>query len=129
MIPLQTPEVVSTTAGPLIVHSSDYSPVTAASPARAGEILTLAASGLGPTRPGVEPGQPFTASPAQIVSSPIDVLVNGKRGEVLYAGGYPNTANNFQINFRVPGDVTPGLALVQLSAAWVVGGEVKIPVQ
>lgn len=129
LLPLSTPEVVSTSSGPVIVHASDFSLVTAARPAHAGEVLSLFASGLGPTRPGVDPGQAFTASPAQIVSSPIDVLVNGKAGEVLYAGGYPNTVNNFQVNFRMPGDVASGLASVQLSAAWVVGAEVKLPVQ
>ena len=128
LIPLTTPEVVSTPAGPVIVHS-DYSLVPAAKPARAGEVLTLFASGLGPTRPGVDPGQPFTDSPAQIVTSPISVLVNGEAGAVLYSGGYPNSVDNFQVNFRVPADVASGLASVQLSAAWVVGGAVKIPVQ
>lgn len=129
LIPMRTPEVALTTTGPAIVHSSDFSLVTAAKPARAGEVLTLFASGLGPTRPGVDPGQAFTASPAQIVSSPIDVLVNGKAGEVLYSGGYPNTVDNYPVNFRMPDGVTSGLASVQLSAAWVVGAEVKISVQ
>ena len=129
VIPMRTPEVGLTTTGPAIVHSSDFSLVTAAKPARAGEVLTLFASGLGPTRPGVDPGQAFTASPAQIVSSPIDVLVNGKAGEVLYSGGYPNTVDNYPVNFRMPDGVTSGLASVQLSAAWVVGAEVKISVQ
>ena len=129
LIPLKTPEVVSTASGPAIVHSADYSPVTASNPARAGEILTLFALGLGPTRPGVEPGQPFTASPLQTVSSPVDVLVNGEAGEVLYSGGYPNTVDDYQVNFRVPADIAPGLASVQISAAWVIGAAVKIPVK
>jgi len=63
------------------------------------------------------------------LSSPIDVLINGKSSEVLYSGGYPNTMDNFQVNFRLPSDVISGLASVQISAAWVVGGEVKLPVQ
>lgn len=129
LIPMRTPEVGLTATGPAIVHSSDFSLVTAAKPARAGEVLTLFASGLGPTLPGVEPGQAFTASPLQTVSSPIDVLVNGKAGEVLYSGGYPNTVDNYQVNFRMPDGVASGLASVQLSAAWVVGAEVKISVQ
>ncbi len=128
LLPLTTPEVVTTSAGPAIVHASDYSPVTAAKPARAGEVLILIASGLGPTRPGVDPGQPFPATPAQLVSAPVDVLVNGKASEVLYAGGYPDTTDKYQVNFRIPGDVTSGQAVVQLSAAWVAGGEVKIVV-
>ncbi len=129
LIPMRTPEVVLSTTGPVIVHASDNSLVTAAKPARAGELLTLYASGLGPTRPGVEPGQVFTASPAQVVSSPIDVLVNGKAGEVLYAGGYPNTVDSYQVNFRIPGDTAPGMAAIQLNAAWIAGAEVRIPVQ
>jgi hypothetical protein len=47
LIPMTTPEVVLTTAGPAIVHSADNSPVTAAKPARTGEVLTLYALGLG----------------------------------------------------------------------------------
>ena len=129
LIPMKTPELVGTTSGPAIVHSSDYSPVTAGKPAHAGELLTLFASGLGPTRPGVEPGQVFTTSPPQVASSPIDVLVNGKAGDVLYAGGYPDTVDNYQVNFRMPADTAAGMAAIQLSAAWITGTEVKIPVQ
>jgi hypothetical protein len=129
LIPMTTPEIVLTTTGPAIVHSGDFSLVTAAKPAHAGEVLTLFASGLGPTRPGVDPGQVFTADPAQVASSPIDVLVNGESADVLYAGGYPNTVDNYQVNFRMPADTAPGMAAVQLSAAWIAGTEVKIPVQ
>jgi hypothetical protein len=129
LIPMKTPEVALTATGPAIVHSSDFSLVTAAKPAHAGEVLTLFATGLGPTRPGVDPGQVFTTSPAQVANSPIDVLVNGKAGDLLYAGGYPNTVDSFQVNFRIPADTAPGMAVVQLSAAWVAGNEIRIPVQ
>src|ERR1035437_5751987 len=123
LIPMRTPDVALTATGPAIVHSSDYSLVTAAKPAHAGEVLTLFATGLGPTRPGVDPGQMFTASPAQVANSPIDVLVNGKAGDLLYAGGYPNTVDSYQVNFRIPADTAPGMTAIQLSAAWVAGTE------
>lgn len=129
LVPGTTPEVMLNSAGPVIVHSSDYSAVTAAKPAHAGEVLTLLASGLGPTRPGVDPGQAFTASPAQVASSPIDVLVNGQVGDTLYAGGYPGTANSYQINFRIPGETVSGMATIQLRAAWIVGNPIQVPVQ
>jgi hypothetical protein len=129
LIPMRTPEVVLTATGPAIVHSTDNSPVTAAKPARPGEVLTLYALSLGPTRPGVDPGQVFTSSPAQVANSPIEVLVNGKPGDLLYAGGYPNTVDSYQVNFRLPDDTAPGLTTIQLSAAWVNGAEVKIPIQ
>jgi len=129
LIPMRTPEVVLTSTGPAIVHASDFSLVTAAKPARAGELLTLFATGLGPTRPGVDPGQVFTASPAQLARLPIDVLVNGKASEVLYAGGYPNTVDGYQVNFRIPDDTVPGMTAIQLSAAWIAGTEARIPIQ
>ena len=50
LIPLATPEVVQTATGPVIVHASDFSLVTAAKPAKPGEILSLIATGLGPTQ-------------------------------------------------------------------------------
>jgi hypothetical protein len=129
LVPMHTPEVVANSDGPVIVHSNDYSLVTAVRPAHAGEVLTLLASGLGPTRPGLDPGNVFTAGPAQIVNSPVDVLVNGKAGDFLYAGGYPGTADNYQVNFRVPADTAPGTAALQLRAAWIAGGQVKIAIQ
>ena len=129
VIPLFRPEVVIAASGPAVVHSSDFSPVTAAKPARPGELLSLFATGLGPTEPGVDPGKPFPASPLSFANSPIDVTVNGQAAEVLYAGGYPGTTDTYQVNFRVPSGITSGPASLQISAAWIAGPEVKIPVQ
>jgi hypothetical protein len=129
LIPRSRPEVVTNAAGPAIVHSNDYSPVTPAKPAKPGEILTLSASGLGPTRPGVDPGQPFTADPQQLVIAPVEVLVNGKSSQVLYAGGYPGAVDGYQVNFQVPDTAKPGMASVQMTSAWMPGPEVKMVIQ
>ena len=43
--------MVQTANGPAVVHGADFSLVTAAKPAKPGEILTLLATGLGPTQP------------------------------------------------------------------------------
>ena len=129
LIPMFRPEIVTTANGPAVVHSSDFSLVTASNPARSGELLTLFASGLGPTRPGVDPGQPFAADPVQIVNSPVELTVNGKSAAVLYAGGYPGAVDRYQVNFRVPEGTAAGLAAVQLTSAWISGPEVKIAVQ
>ena len=129
LFPMFRPEVIATPDGPAVVHSADFALVTASKPARSGEILSLFASGLGPTVPGVEPGEPFTSATRHVVNSPVEVLVNGKPGEVLYAGGDPGAVDRYQVNFRVPDGTTPGMASVQLSSAWIAGPEVKIPVQ
>ncbi len=128
VIPLSRPEVVITASGPAVVHANDFSLVTAAKPARSGEILTLFATGLGPTRPGVDPGKPFPADPLALVNSPVEVTVNAVAAEVLYAGGYPGTVDGYQVNFRLPSGISPGLASLQLSVAWIAGSEVKIAI-
>jgi uncharacterized protein (TIGR03437 family) len=129
VLPLSTPEILMLQSGPAVVHASDGSMVTAAKPAQAGEILSLYASGLGPTVPRIDPGQPFAAGPRQVVNSPLDVLVGGASTTVLYAGGYPGAVDGYQVNFRLPGGVQSGMANIQLSAAWIAGSQVKIAVQ
>jgi uncharacterized protein (TIGR03437 family) len=129
LIPLFRPEVVITAKGPAVFHASDSTRVTAAKPARSGEALTLLASGLGPTRPGVDSEQPFTADPLPVVNSPVELSVNGKPAEVLYAVASPGAVDRYQVNFKVPDGTAVGLASVQLSSAWIAGSEVIIPVQ
>jgi uncharacterized protein (TIGR03437 family) len=79
VIPMARPEVTMLPAGPAITHSGDFSLVTASKPAAQGEILSIFATGLGPVVPGVDPGNPFPASPLAVVNSPVEVTVNGKR--------------------------------------------------
>jgi uncharacterized protein (TIGR03437 family) len=126
VIPMSWPTVVTTVGGPAIVHSSDFSLVSAAKPAVAGEILSLFATGLGPTRTSLTPGQPFPSSPLAVVNSPIDVTVNGKSAEVLGAVGYPGAVDGYQVNFRIPPDTGGGTASIQISAAWIPGAPVSI---
>jgi hypothetical protein len=129
ILPLFQPEIITVDGRPAIVHASDFSLVTPTKPARSGEILTLFASGLGPTRPGVEPGQPFPAGTLQVANSPVEVMVNGMPGEVLYAGGYPGAVDRYQVNFRAPEGVSSGSASVQMTSAWIAGSTVQIPFQ
>jgi uncharacterized protein (TIGR03437 family) len=129
VIPLSRPEITMTASGPAVTHSNDFSLVSASKPAAAGEILSLFATGLGPTRPGVDPGQPFPSNPLAVVNSPLEVRVNGKPAEVLGAVGLPGAVDGYQVNFRVPPDIGKGPATIQVSAAWLAGAPVNVPVQ
>jgi hypothetical protein len=129
LIPMSAPQIVTTAGGPAVTHSSDFSLVSSSNPAAAGEVLSLFATGLGPTAPAVDPGQPFPSSPAAIVNSPIEVKVNGRSAEVLGAVGYPGSVEGYQVNFRVPPDAAKGVATIQVSAAWIAGPAVRIAVQ
>ena len=110
-------------------HSSDFSLVTSSKPAAAGEVLSLFATGLGPTVPAVDPGRPFPSTPAATVNSPIEVKVNGNSAEVLGAVGFPGSLDGYQVNFRMPPGTAKGVATIQVSAAWIAGPAVQIAVQ
>jgi len=129
VIPMNPPTILAGGGGPAVTHSNGFSLVTASKPAATGENLSLFASGLGPTVPGVAPGQPFPSSPLAAVNSPVQVTVNGKPAQVLGAAGFPGAVDGYQVNFRVPTDAAKGMATVQVSAAWIAGPAVNIPIQ
>ena len=129
LIPMSAPQILTTSSGLAVTHSSDFSLITASKPAAAGEVLSLFATGLGPTVPAVDPGQPFPSSPLAVVNSPVEVAVNGKAAEVLSAVGFPGSVDGYQVNFRMPPDTAKGPASIQVSAAWIAGPAVQIAVQ
>jgi hypothetical protein len=129
LIPMSRPEIQATPTGPAVVHSSDFTLVTAAKPAKAGEILSLFATGLGPVRANVDPGRPFPTSPLALVNSPVEVMVNGKFAEVLAAVGYPGSVDGYQVNFRIPAGMSPGMATLQVITAWIPSSAVSIAIQ
>ena len=43
--------------------------------------------------------------------------------------GWPGTYDLYRVDVRVPSGVTPGITTLQLTAAWITGPEVRIPIQ
>jgi uncharacterized protein (TIGR03437 family) len=128
VFPQEAPQIVSTANGPAIVHANTNQLITTANPARAGETLVLYATGLGPAK-GVEFGQTFPVSPLAPVVAPVEITVNGTVAPVSYAGGYPGAVDGYQVNFTLPTGIAAGVANLQLSAAWIPGSAVMLPVQ
>jgi len=130
LTPAFWPEVESTPQGPGILHE-DFSLVTPARPARPGEVLIVRAKGLGPTRPGLRPAglARFSSNPLEEVNSPIEVTVNGINAEVLNKLGWPGETDTYRVDIRVPPGTAPGTAIVQITAGWIPGSEVSIPVK
>jgi uncharacterized protein (TIGR03437 family) len=82
------------------------SKVTGDSPAHAGEVIVLYATGLGPTVPAAIPNQ-LPMSLAVVAARDFQVELNGVAvdgAQVLYAGVVPGYAGLYQINLRVPED-------------------------
>jgi uncharacterized protein (TIGR03437 family) len=128
LVPISWPQIVSTHREPFVMHA-DGSVVTLTKPAVAGEVLTLHASGLGPTRPGVDPGHPFPIGATVVVNSPVQVTVDGQPAEVVQAIGSPGAVDRYEVSFRVPAGTATGEVSMQVSAAWIAGPAVTIPVQ
>src|SRR5262245_24337430 len=128
LFPMFRPEIIAGVNGPAVFHA-DYRPVTDANPAHAGETLIVHAKGLGPTGARLNPGDPFPIEPLAVVTSPVEVLVNGKSSAAINQIGVPGTTDTYRVDFRVPDDAASGTTNLQISAAWVKGAPVPIPVR
>ena len=109
-------------------YHADFTPVTASSPAHAGELLILAVKGLGPTAPTLVPGKTFDGEKLAAVTSPVTATVNDVAAPVVNAVGWPGTNDTYRVDVTVPG-VAPGAASAALTVAWMQGPEFKIPVK
>ena len=58
-----------------------------------------------------------------------DVTVNGQSAKVLNKIGWPGQVDTYRLDFRVPDGTTTGMAAIQLTAAWIAGSSVNIPIQ
>jgi uncharacterized protein (TIGR03437 family) len=97
----------------------DGSTITAASPAKAGEIVVLFASGLGPTNPAAIPNQIPQSAASITPMSNFSMLINGvavNPQQILYAGVAPTFAGLFQINVLLPAN-TPANPQIQIGYA------------
>jgi uncharacterized protein (TIGR03437 family) len=109
---------------------SDYTPVTAANPARRGEPLLAYAGGLGDTTPtpveGDKPPEDILAWTAAVPA----VIVGGVNAEVLFHGLAPCCTGLYQVNFVVP-DTAPtgGEVPVTVAVGGRISNSVKLAVQ
>jgi uncharacterized protein (TIGR03437 family) len=123
ILPAQRPAITG------IFHGTDFSPVTDANPARKGETLILAATGLGPVRANIAPGAPFPQSPPAEVNSPLEAHVNGASAAVINKIGWPTLVGSYRVDIRVPESTSAGTARLRLTAAWIPSADVNFPVR
>jgi uncharacterized protein (TIGR03437 family) len=129
LIPAARPEVVIESGQPAILHGSDFAPVTDSRPAAEGEVLVIKATGLGPVRPVVEPGQAFPADQLAVVNSTVEVTVDGRAAEVINAVGWPGTADEYRLDVRIPTGISSGRVALRLTCAWIPGPDVRITIR
>lgn len=107
---------------------ADFTLVTAANPARKGEIILVFLTGLGLTSPPVGTNVPGPVPPAIPVRQPV-VGINGEGVEVLGWFYAPGLITAYQINFRIPENARSGLADLSVVVDNVASQDAKIPVQ
>ena len=89
------------------------------------------AKGLGPTRPKLLPAGAvrFGANPYEEVNSPVEVTVNGTPADVITKIGWPGETDTYRVDIRLPAGTAPGPASIQITAAWIPGSAVAVPVR
>jgi hypothetical protein len=124
LVPAVRPEIVT-------VYDEQFRPITQANPARKGAPLILKASGLGPAKPGTTPAgaEVFPLEPLREVNSPVEVLVGSQAVPVQNKVGWPGSLDAYRIDFQMPAGIDGNSVKLQLTAAWIPGGVVEIPVR
>jgi uncharacterized protein (TIGR03437 family) len=109
-----------------IIHAATGAPVNADNPARAGEVLTLFATGLGVTNPAVPSGAPAPSAPLAVTASPVTVIMRDWSANVVFSGLAPGSVGLYQVSFVVP-DGPSGIVQLTVSAAGRVSSPVVVP--
>ncbi|HLK49831.1 MAG TPA: hypothetical protein VKT49_16930 [Bryobacteraceae bacterium] len=96
--------------GYVVAQHTDYSLITPAHPARAGEVIVVYATGLGMTHPNPAPGEIPRYPGLMAHLDTLRVTVGGviiPAGQILYAGLTPGWAGLYQINLQLPDKMPP----------------------
>ncbi len=99
-----------TGTGPAAVLHADYTPVSSASPAKAGETVQLFLAGLGTVTPNVADGAAAATNPLSLVTARVSVEIGAQNTQatVSFSGLAPGFAGLYQVNFAIPSGLTGG---------------------
>jgi len=102
--------------------------VQPSAPAQAGETLITSATGLGQTNPPAQSGKVTPASPVALTIAQPQLTIGSKPAIIRFSGLAPLEVGSYQINFTVPGDLTPGIYAVTLTVNGVPSNSLSLPV-
>jgi uncharacterized protein (TIGR03437 family) len=113
------PALYQLEASTAIATLQDGTLITRDAPAKAGDLLTLYATGLGRTDPDLMQGEIATFAAKLKDMASFQVFLNGtelERSRILYAGLAPGFAGLYQINLRLPDNI-PADPEIRIAAA------------
>ena len=110
-----------------VLKNANFSLVSAANPAHAGEVLLVYLTGLGQTTPPLATGRlvPTASLPA---TRPVTATIGGRPAAVVYSAASPGFTGLYQVAVTVPTGVTGSVPL-QLQMGGASSNAVTIPVQ
>lgn len=91
------------------MRASDGSLITAANPARRGELLLLYATGMGAVDPPVPAGEAAPSSPPSSTVVAVRIEAGGIAADVSFSGLAPGYAGLYQVNFSIPAAAPSGI--------------------
>jgi uncharacterized protein (TIGR03437 family) len=113
----------------LIVHAGNFSQVSPASPARAGEYLSVFCTGLGALQRPVATGD-VPPLPVPQVTAATEVAIAGIPAVVTFAGVAPGFVGLYQVNIQVsPGTPSGSEQTLQIRMNGLPGNTVTVAVQ
>lgn len=95
------------TGAGVVLKNADFTLVSPANPAAAGDIVLIYATGLGQTVPAVHTGMLVPDSPFSN-TAPVTAVAGGQNAEVVYSIASPGFAGLYQVAVRIPGGLAPG---------------------
>ncbi|MBS1860005.1 MAG: CHRD domain-containing protein [Acidobacteria bacterium] len=112
---------------PAVLKNANYSLVTAANPARTGDVLLVFATGMGQTAPAAGTGL-LVASDVVARTAPVTATIGGRAATVVYSIASPGFTGLYQVAVTVPAGVS-GASPLELTMGAAVSNTVTIDVQ
>jgi uncharacterized protein (TIGR03437 family) len=122
------PALFFDSTGGIALHQ-DQTLVRPDSPARAGEMIFLYATGLGQTTPALASGAAGTLTPFQLVSVPVTATIGGSAATVVGAAAFPGVVGVYGVLVTVPSGLPAGNAASRIVAGGVASNTVTIQVR
>ncbi len=105
------------------------SPVGLANAVARGNIVELYCNGLGPVSNRPASGEPTQGTPLSIVADNVTVTIGGQPATVEFKGLTPTAIGLYQLNVRVPTNISAGSQPLVLTVGGVVAKTVNLPVK
>jgi uncharacterized protein (TIGR03437 family) len=131
---------VASTATPVLVTpslpgifyivNSDGSINSPLNPARPGDYVSVFGTGGGATNPPGLTGNSWPLVPLSLLAQPVSAAVGAESAGVLYSGSAPTLESGFfQINVRLPADLTAGTQSLSVTIGGAISAAAPISIQ